>query len=174
MDQFLIFLSSPTGKIIAASSVLAALITSIIGLINIRFTNKRLLEIEKTRQSGEVSSFRYTKLYDLLEEFNKVPAVNYDLSDMKKLVEVSTARYHDIELIFERAEPLLEDNQTSDALAIKTEAENLSNRMVEMIYNGGEEVPLKDLLIKRRDFDQLAKKAISSGLKALTNQSSRR
>ena len=35
MDQFLIFLSSPVGKVLAASSVLTALITSVIGLINI-------------------------------------------------------------------------------------------------------------------------------------------
>jgi len=130
--------------------------------------------LKKTRQSGEVSSFRYTKLYELLDEFNEVPAVNYDLSDMKKLVEVTTTRYHTIERIFERAEPLIDDTQKSDANKLKTEAERLSNKLVDMLYGGGEEVSLNDLLIRRRDFDQAAKKAISSGIKALTNQSSRR
>ncbi|PIP41951.1 hypothetical protein COX18_01870 [Candidatus Desantisbacteria bacterium CG23_combo_of_CG06-09_8_20_14_all_40_23] len=130
--------------------------------------------MKKTRQSGEVSSFRYTKLYELLDEFNEVPAVNYDLSDMKKLVEVTTTRYHTIERIFERAEPLIDDTQKSDANKLKTEAERLSNKLVDMLYGGGEEVSLNDLLIRRRDFDQAAKKAISSGIKALTNQSSRR
>lgn len=174
MNSIFDFLASPAGKVVAASSVLAALITSIIGLLNIRMTNKRLLEIEKTRQDGEVSSFRYMKLYELLNEFNEVPAVNYDLSDMKKLVEITTARFHIIERIFERAEPLLDSTQTTDAINLKAEAEQLSNKMVNMLYGGGEEVSLKDLLIKRRDFDQAAKKAISSGIKALTNQSSRR
>ena len=130
--------------------------------------------MKKTRQSGEVSSFRYTKLYELLDEFNEVPAVNYDLSDMKKLVEATTTRYHTIERIFERAEPLIDDTQKSDANKLKTEAERLSNKLVDMLYGGGEEVSLNDLLIRRRDFDQAAKKAISSGIKALTNQSSRR
>jgi len=130
--------------------------------------------LKKTRQSGEVSSFRYTKLYELLDEFNEVPAVNYDLSDMKKLVEVTTTRYHTIERIFERAEPLIDDTQKSDANKLKTEAERLSNKLVDMLYGGGEEVSLNDLLIRRRDFDQAAKKAISSGIKALTNQLSRR
>ena len=130
--------------------------------------------MKKTRQSGEVSSFRYTKLYELLDEFNEVPAVNYDLSDMKKLVEVTTTRYHTIERIFERAEPLIDDTQKSDANKLKTEAERLSNKLVDMLYGGGEEVSLNDLLIRRRDFDQAAKKAISSGIKALTNQLSRR
>ena len=137
-------------------------------------TNRQLLEVEKTRQGGEIYSFRYTKLYDLFEEFNSVQTVNYDLFELKKLVELSTARYHKIERIFERAEPLLDNIQTSDALDMKSEAELLSNRMVEMLYGGGEDVLLKDLLIKRRDFDQLAKSAISAGIKALTNQSSRR
>ncbi|WP_417529093.1 hypothetical protein [Marinomonas shanghaiensis] len=174
MDQLFLFLGSPIGKIIAASSVLAALITSIIGLINIRATNKRLLEVETARQSGEVLSFRYTKLYEILDEFNSVDSINYDLSKMQKLVEDSTARYHKIESIFEKAEPLLEDRHTSDALAIKTEADDLSAKMVNMIYGNGEDVSLKELLIKRRDFDQKAKEAISSGIKALTNQSIRR
>lgn len=174
MNLFFEFLASPGGKVLAASSVLAALITSIIGLVNIRMTNKRLLEVEKNRQNGEVSSFRYTKLYELLEKFNEVPAVNYDLSDMKKLVEVATARYHTIERIFGMAEPLLDDTQTTDVLRLKAEAEHLSNKLVENLYGGGEKVSLKGLLIKRRDFDQVAKKAISSGIKALTNQSSRR
>ena len=174
MNLFFDFLASPAGKLLAASSVLAALITSVIGLLNIRMTNKRLLEVERTRQTGEVSSFRYTKLYELLEKFNEVPAVIYDFSDMKKLVEESTARYHTIERIFERAEPLLGDTQTSSAIKLKGEAECLSNKMVDMLYGGGEDVSLKDLLIKRRDFDQLAKKAISSGIKSLTNQSSQR
>jgi 5'-3' exonuclease len=174
MNPIFEFLASPVGKVLTASSVLAALITSIIGLLNIRMTNKRLLEVEETRQNGEVSSFRYIKLYELLDEFNEVPAVNYDLSDMKKLVEESTDRYHAIERIFERAEPLLDDTQTSDAVKLKAEAEHLSNRLVDMLYGGGEDISLKDLLIKRRDFDQVAKKAISSGIKELTNQSSRR
>ena len=103
-----------------------------------------------------------------------MPAVNYDLSDMKKLVEVTTTRYHTIERIFERAEPLIDDTQKSDANKLKTEAERLSNKLVDMLYGGGEEVSLNDLLIRRRDFDQAAKKAISSGIKALTNQLSRR
>ena len=174
MEQIFLFLDSPVGRIIAASSVLAALITSIVGLLNIRATNKRLLEVEKIRQSGEIFSFRYTKLYDLLGEFNSVPSINYDSSDMKQLVEDSTARYHKIEGVFEKAEPLLDDKQTSEALTIKAEAEKLSTRMVDIIYGGGEEVSLKELLIKRRDFDDKAKEAISSGIKALTNQSSRR
>lgn len=171
MDQFFVFLDSPVGKIIAASSVLAAFITSIVGLINIRATNKRLLAVENFRQNGEVSSFRYTKLYELLDEFNSVPAINYDLSDMKKLVEDSTTRYHKVESVFEKAEPLLDDKHTLEALTIKVEADGLSNRMVDMIYGEGEEVSLNDLLIKRRDFDSKAKEAISSGIKALTNQS---
>jgi len=136
--------------------------------------NKRLLEIEKTRQDGEILAFRYTKLFEIFEEFNNVPPVNYDLSDMKKLVEDTTARYHSIERIFNRAQPLLEDAQTSEALAIKTEAELLSNKMVMQMYGGGEEVSLKELLIKRRDFDQLANIAISNGINALTKQLNRR
>ena len=174
MNQFIDFLASSAGELLSASSVVAVVISSVFGLLTIRMTNKRLLEVERTRQTGEVSSFRYSKLYELLEEFNEVPAVNYDLSDMKKLVEESTARYHTIERIFERAEPLLDDTQTSSAIKLKGEAEHLSNKMVDMRYGGGEDISLKDLLIKRRDFDQLAKKAISSGIKALTNQSSRR
>ncbi|MCP4745676.1 MAG: hypothetical protein GY874_05970 [Desulfobacteraceae bacterium] len=167
MDQFLNFLSSPAVNILSASGVLAAFITSVIGIVKIRMTNKRLLEVEKTRQSGEVLSFRYTKLYELLEIFNSVPSVNYDLSDMKKLVEESTARYHTIERIFERAEPLLDGSQTSETLKVKAQAEKLSNEMVDMLYGGGEDVSLKELLIKRRDFDELSKKSISNGIQAL-------
>jgi len=47
MNPLFDFLSSPAGKVLAVSSVLAALITSIIGLLNIRMTNKHLLEVEK-------------------------------------------------------------------------------------------------------------------------------
>ncbi len=172
MESFLLFLSTPIGKIIAASSVVAALITSVASLLNARSTNNRILEIEKTRQSGEIASFRYTKLFELMQEFNSVPAVIYDLENIKKLAEDSTTRYHSIEKIFERAEPLLDVNQSSEVLMAKKEAKQLSNKMVEQLHGNGEEVSLKDLLQKRQDFDQLAKMAISSGIKALTISSS--
>ncbi len=171
MEEILNFFGSPAGKILAASSVVAALVTSIVSLVNVKMTNRRLLDVETARQVGEISSSRYTKLYELMNEFNAVSAVNHDLSDTKKLVETTTERFHQVERIFERAESLLEDSHTSDALKLKLEAEYLSNKMVEMLYADGEEVSLKELLIKRRDFDQAVKIAISSSIKALTNSS---
>ena len=172
MEALSIFLATPIGEIITAAGVVAALIASLVNWINVRSTNSRLLEIEKTRQSGEMAAFRYTKLFELMQEFNNVPAVTYDLENMKKLREDSTTRYHSIEKIFERAEPLLDENQSYEALETKKEAEQLSNKMVKQLYENGEEVSLKDLLQKRQEFDQLAKTSISRGIKALAISSS--
>ncbi|WP_415894841.1 hypothetical protein ACMXYQ_11730 [Neptuniibacter sp. PT34_22] len=170
MNEFLVFLASPAGKIIAASGVIAALITSVFNVVNIRMTNRRLIEVESARQGGEVLSFRYTKLYELFEEFNRIPSVTYDLSNMKKLVQDTTDRFHSIERIFERAEPLISKALLSEAMTVRQEANELSRKMVEHVHGNGQDVSLKELMQKRQEFDELAKNAISSGLRALTNQ----
>ena len=173
MDTVVNLLSSPTGKLLIASSVVAALVTSIFNFLSIRSTNKRLIDIEKSKQSGEIAAFQYSKLFEASLDLEKIPSVNYVISNMKQLVEDTTSRFHAIESIYNRIEPLLAEPASSTVSTVKADVTHLSNKMLDAKYGNGEQVSLRNLMLKRQAFEEQVKLAISRRIKVLTNRAER-
>lgn len=146
MDFLDVLYSSGAAKIIASSAVLAALITSLVNHIGLRKTNSRILEIEQIKRNSEMTTFRYTKIYEALEELSKLPAVEYDFLDLingkvvnnqEKLAIVTqnaSNRYDAFKKIYYRVRPLMTASNAKTAQDIIERAEILSNEMVEKLH----------------------------------------
>lgn len=145
------------------STVVAALISAIIsGVFNVLWANK-------LRRNSDIQVFRYTKLYELSNEIYSIKAMNYDLSDMQNLANQSSERHGLVMNIYSRAAPLLRNgSHKNKADSLLNNTEELSNRLVNMLYEKktipSEETPLKDLLLKRQEFEKEAKEALCQAM----------
>jgi len=171
MNSIVDFFASDLGKFVAASSVLAALITSGINIFNIRSTNKRVLQIENNRQNTELNNFRFTKLYNTSLELEKIPAIIYDLDNVQKLSDDLNERYNRVKVLFNRVEPLMVEKLSVNTVEVLGEVELLTRKAVEAKYNNGEIVSWKDLAEKQQKFWEAFRVSLSNNIKALTKNS---
>lgn len=157
-----------TLKAVGSTAGVGALLTSLFNLYTLRKQQGRLMEIEAFRKNSAVDAFRYTKLFEASAELQGLRSVVYDLSNMKKLATETTERHGLVQAIYNRVQPLIGASDRTDADMVADEEAALSKKLLEHLYHGVEEVPLEELLLKRQEFEQMAIKAISSSLTALT------
>lgn len=168
MDSLISFLSSDIGKLMAASSVIAALVTSIVNIFNIRATNKRVLEIETQKQNAELVTFRYTKLYEASLELGDVPGVIYDLENIQKLSDDINERYQRVKNIYRRVNPLLSINLSEKTREAEVKVQSIVNKATEAAYAGGESVSWKAVAERQQKFWEVFEDELSTNIKALT------
>lgn len=155
-------------KVIGSTAGVAALITSVFSMISLRAQHRRLLEIEAFKKNTAIESFRHTKIFEALAEIQNFPPINYDLRDMKRVVSETTDRYGKLKAVFTRVSPLLDASCCTEPRKLTDEEEVLSRTLVEHLYTGGAEAPLKGLLLKRQEVEASIVKALSLNLSALT------
>jgi len=65
---------------IAAPAVIAATVSALASVVIAIQNNQRLKAIEKNKRINELTQYRYTKLYSILEEILALESFDYDLS----------------------------------------------------------------------------------------------
>jgi len=160
-------------KTIGSAAGIAALITAIFNFVGLRKQHQRLLEIESFKKNTAIESFRYTRIYEALTEIQSFPSINYDLRNMERVVTETTERYGKLNAVFKRISPLLEPASLLNTRLLVEQEEALSRKLLEHIYAGGAEVPMKELLLKRQEIEAGVVVALSSNLTALTFPSDR-
>ncbi len=155
-------------KTIGSAAGIAALITATFNFVGLRKQHQRLLEIESFKKNAAIESFRYTKIYEALAEIQSFPSINYDLRKMEQVVTETTERYGKLKAVFTRITPLLESASMLGTQALVEQEEVLSRKLLDHIYAGGTEMPLKELLLKRQEVEVSVVKALSSSLIGLT------
>jgi len=166
--------------ILLSSGVLAAIITSIINLISIRTTNKRLLLIEELKNDNAINTFRYTKLFDLNAELNNLPDVDYTMLDnhegklvwskdkVIKVVGESTNRFSMFIKIYNKSKPLFDENIISELQNLINSERAISNELVEILYAGREgNSDISNLMAIRVELEKKLQESIVIQLKAL-------
>lgn len=148
-----------TGSVVSSvlsSAVVATSISAIAIVVNAWLANR-------LKQNSAIDSFRYEKLYELYTDIYSLKAINYDLSDMQNLVEQTSDRHSQVECIYNKALPLLENSFCKNADNLLSEEHDLSKKIVDILYSKGKEkvenAPLNELLLKRQDFEKAAKEA---------------
>jgi hypothetical protein len=165
VSEFMGFLSTELAKFILASSVLAALVTSIFNFINIRSNNKRLIELEKLKKDKQLIGFRYHKLYEASIEIRDLKSVKYDLDNREELFQDSTDRFHAIESIFIVVKPILDKPFKKGPSKLLVDCNEISKYIVQSFYGGG----LEELLQARLSFEESVIDSIEKSIESLTN-----
>jgi len=143
--------------LLLSSGVVAAIVSTLFGGISIFLTHK-------LKRNSDISTFRYTKLYELNNEINSLTPTNYDLSNTQTLVNQSTDKHGKITAIYNKVLPLLNPKYKINPMSILIEEDKLSNKLVENLYASKvitENDLLKNLLFKRVEFEKAIKEAIS-------------
>ncbi len=145
MSDTNIFSSIPF-QVILSSAAISALITSIVNYRMVYKTNKNLLEIEIMKQESEITTFRYTRIFNALEEISALPIIDHtylklngqtliqDEKLFQNVVEQKTTRYVSVTKIFERVRPLMDESFLPTAILIIEEANHQSDLLTEAIY----------------------------------------
>lgn len=172
MDIFM-FLSSKLGKIVATSTVLAALITAAVIFIG----NHGHLRVENKRTKNEIKTFKYSELKDIYDELEDVLNTADDLPEVKdeayymQVVAAERDRYYKVEHIFEKARPLLDEAKIKEVVSLKTKAIRAAEQLSNHIHSDGDEATrhrlFDELRVVRLDFILAVKKAISAGIVSL-------
>jgi hypothetical protein len=175
--------TSPLFQLILSSAVLAALVAAVFNYLTGRKANQRLLEIEKLKHDAELTSFRYTKVYEAIQSVAKLPPVEYsylveidgnlvpDRERLKGVVSRATERFEDVRKIFDQVRPLIDEAELFEASQAIAASEKQSNLITEALYTGQAFPPGVDLvsLIRARQRAEAAiSTAMSSQLRALT------
>ena len=159
-------------KTFGSAAGVAALITAGFNFLSLRIQHRRLLEIEAFKKITGLEAFRYSKLYEALTESQSWSPINYDLRDMQRVVTETTERYGRVKALLTRVGPLMESSAMDDLNPLLQEEETLSRKILEHIYAGAEEAPLKSLLLKRQEIEQRFIGSLSSSISVLTQRSS--
>lgn len=150
-----------TESLISAAVIAAIISTLIGGYFNVVWQNK-------IQYNNDINTFRYTKLYELNVELSSLTPPSYDLSDMQRIANQSAQRHTTIESIYNRAVPLVEKKHRQNTDQLRTKEVELSNNLVDMIYSdkkiSAENPLLKNLLLKRQEFEKSVKMSFSVAL----------
>ena len=141
------FFDSDVYKIILSSSVVAALLASVVNYLSARKTNRRLLEIENLKRESELEAYRYTNIFESLKELNNLPDMDYtylkpdehgNLTQDKELfgqvVSKAAERYSAVKKIYERTKPLISENFIIEVTPAIEEAEKQNNILTDSLY----------------------------------------
>jgi hypothetical protein len=164
--------------VLLSSGVLAAIVTSIINLISIKATNKRLLQIEELKNDNSINSFRYTKLFELNAELNSLPEIDYTILEKKngklvqsenkktKVVGESTNRFSMFVKIYNKAKPLFDESIISELKDLISNEKAESNEIVKALYTGGNS-DISKLMTIRTELEEKLQESIVIQLRAL-------
>lgn len=141
------FLDSNVFKLLLSSAVIVALITSVFNYLISRKTNSKLFEIESFKRKSELSTYKYTNIFEAIKEINLLPSISYnylrkdedgrivqDKELFGKVVEQAAERYSKVKDIYERITPLIQSNLTTEVDRAVIEAESQSNLLTEFLY----------------------------------------
>ena len=146
MENIAQIFDSSVFKIVLSSAVIAALITSVFNYVAVRNTNKRLVGIESMRIESELTAFRYTKVFDAIEEISNLPEIDYtylrregdrfvqDKALFGRLVSEATDRWATVTKVFERVKPLIDEAFLSDVDSAIAEVECQNTLMTKALY----------------------------------------
>lgn len=159
-------------KTFGSAAGVAALITAGFNFWSLRVQHRRLFEAEDFKKTTGLEAFRYSKLYEALTEAQSWSPINYDLRDMHRVVTETTERYGKVKALLTRVSPLMESSAMVGLNPLLQEEEMLSRQILEHVYAGTEEAPLKPLLLKRQEIEQHFINSLSSSISDLTLRSS--
>lgn len=164
--------------ILLSSGVMASVIASIINLISIRTTNKRLLRIEEFKNDNSINTFRYTKLFELNVELNSLPDIDYTLQENKngklvyckekvaKVVGESTNRFSMFVKIYNKAKPLFDESIITELQKLINDEKIESNKIVKALYLG-ENSDISNLMEIRIKLEEELQESIIIQLRSL-------
>jgi len=164
---------------VLTSGVLAATITSIINLISIKKTNKRLLDIENIKNKNSIQTFRYSKLFELNSELNTLPDIDYtylkkkdgkliqDKNLLAKVVGASTDRFSKLTKIYYKSRPLFDHEIIKMVEDLIAKEKDESNRIVANLYGSGEQNNISNLMNIRLELEENLRISIVKQLEKL-------
>lgn len=164
--------------ILLSSGVLASVIASIINLISIKNTNKRLLQIEKFKNVNSINTFRYTKLFELNFELNNLPNIDdtflekqnckfvHNDDKMGKVLGKMKNRFLEVVKIYNKAKPLFDENFISGLQNLINSEKNESNIIAEALLTG-KNSDVSALIKIRAELEEKVKESIVMQLRAL-------
>jgi hypothetical protein len=148
-------------QIILSSALIASLVS---GIFNVLWASK-------IKKNYDIDTFRYTKLYELNIELHSLTPMNYDLNNMENLANQSAERHGKVKDIYNKVFPLIGIKYRNKPSSILNEEEILSKKLVDWLYGNkkaiAEEVSVKELLLKRQDFEKSVKDACTSSLHSM-------
>jgi hypothetical protein len=173
--------------IFLSSAVMAALITSIFSYQASRETNRYLIDIEMMKRESELTTFRYLKIYNAIEEISSLPSVDYtyikiesgksvqDKELFKTVVQQATERYDSVIKIFKRVKPLMDELFLSPVALAIAEENRQSSVLTRALYTNQplpEGVDTVTLLEARRKVETSITEALGLQVSSLTKATS--
>lgn len=173
-----------TYQIVLSSAVIAALIAGVFNLLAVRRTHKRLLELEGFKQNAELATFRYTRVYNAIEELQALPTVDYnflkaegdslvqDCEQFKRVVSEVSERYQKVLGIFERAGPLLDAALLARVEAAISEEHRQNDLLTEAVHTTSElpaGVNVITLMHVRQEAEATIRNAMTTQVRQLTS-----
>jgi hypothetical protein len=167
--------------IVLSSGVLTAIISSIINFVSIRTTNKRFLQIENIKINNAINTFRYTKLFELNSDLNNLPDIDYTMLEkingkmvqsenkQNKVVSECTNRFSSVTKIYNKANPLFDENLSKPLKSLFDTEKNESNSIVQSLYTGTHS-DISKLLNIRIEVEEKLKQSITLQLRKLIGE----
>ena len=174
-------------QIFLSSAVIAALVTSIFSYLASRDSNKRLFAIEIMKRESELTTFRYLKIYNAIEEISKLPEIDYsylkpdgegfvqDKELFKNVISQTVERFNSVFRIFERVKPLMDEAYLTTITSAMKEEEMQSSLLVHALYTDEtipEGVDVVTLAEARRDVEFEITNALGRQVSSLTKATS--
>ena len=124
-------MNEPITTILLTSGVIASLITSIANIVITVFNNHRLKSMEKKKRVDELTTYRYTHLFDMLLKWKE-----YDTpfeTKGKVTSQIATERlfnsFFDSHRKFEIVSPLIDENYKIDIVKLYQQGNDLLNKL---------------------------------------------
>lgn len=122
--------------ILLTSAVMASLVTSLANIVIAVFNNRRLKSIEKEKQKNELTTYRYTHLFDMLlkwEEYD-TPFETRDKSPSQIARDRILNSFFDSHRRFEIVSPFLDENYKKGIFQLYKKGEELLNKLFEIEF----------------------------------------
>lgn len=162
-------------------AVIAAIAASAFNYYSIRTTNRCVLQLEAARQMPEVNTFRYTRLYEVLEAIRKLPDIDsaygtivngkfVDRNKFNRVVEATTQRISEISKLYENVKPILDSSIRGSVDKLMAEERAMSGQLAARKGADAElpESVVADLIQLRFAVEEAFKDAVSRQIELLT------
>ncbi len=124
-------INSSTTTIFLTSAVMASLVTSLANITIAIFNNYRLKSIEKKKRVNELTTYRYTQLFDMLLKWKEYDAT-FETKD-RSPSQIATDRilnsFFDSHRRFEIISPLIDEYYKKDIVYLYQQGDNLISEL---------------------------------------------
>ena len=154
-----------------SSGLFAGLVGTIGNMLIAYFSQRTESRIETEKYHNSINDYRYKEIHKYIKNLCDIPNKIYAVqlkNDMEKLIEDSNSEDEKVMSIYRRGFPLLDKIFQEPLSTARNEVEEISNALVEQLYNNKEKKYTTIDLIRARDrFRDVLIKALQDQLVVL-------